>query len=128
MSLFFADSLAFYYVDVQQAKRWWMTVFQCKEVKIPSDWDNQLPSDVALKFPSDDEPTILLSAKAEADEAQFGSVSSTVPIIFSDNLKKAHEVLSSRSVVAGPIQSDGETEFFEIRDLEGNLIEICKDS
>ena len=44
-----------------------------------------------------------------------------------DNLKKAHERLSSRGVLAGPIRDGGDTQFFEIRDVEGNVIEICKE-
>ena len=32
-----------------------------------------------------------------------------------------------RSTGAGPIQGGGGTEFFEIRDSESNVIEICKE-
>jgi hypothetical protein len=39
----------------------------------------------------------------------------------------AHEHLSGRSVLAGPIQDGGGMQFFEIRDTEGHLIEICKE-
>ena len=35
--------------------------------------------------------------------------------------------LSSRGVLPGPIQDGGDIQFFEIRDTEGHLIEICKE-
>jgi hypothetical protein len=47
--------------------------------------------------------------------------------IFCDKLKKAREHLSSRCVLAGPIQDRGDMKFFEIRDSEGRLIEIRKE-
>ena len=47
MGLFHIDSVALYYSNVEAAKRWWMDAFGCKVVKVPPDWDNPLPSDVA---------------------------------------------------------------------------------
>lgn len=87
-----------------------------------------LPSDVALKFPGDREPTILLCAQAEVEQAGFERPAAVVSAVFSDKLKKAHEQLCSRGVLAGPIQDGGDTQFFEVRDLEGHLIEICKET
>ena len=127
MSLFRTDSVALSYSNIEEAKRWWISAFDCKQVKVPPDWDNQLPSDVALKMVGDSEPTILLSNRAEVTQAGFDRSASTVPVIFSDKLKKAYEHLTRRGALAGPIQSDGETEFFEVRDSEGNVIEICKE-
>jgi len=128
MSLFRTDSISLCYSNVEQAKQWWLNAFDCKQSKVPPEWDNPLPSDVALKLPGDSEPTILLSDRSEATQAEFDRSSSVVPMIFSDKLKKAQEHLSSRGVLAGPIQDDGESEFFEVRDIEGNIIEICKES
>jgi hypothetical protein len=48
-------------------------------------------------------------------------------IIFCSKLKKAHEYLRGRGAAAGPIQDSGGAEFFEVRDPEGNVIEICKE-
>lgn len=127
MALFRTDSVCLYYASVEAAKQWWVDGFDCKPVKVPGDWDDTLPSDVALKLPGSAEPTILLSARAEVAQAGFERSSATVPVIFSDKLKKAHELLSSRGIATGPIQGDGETEFFEIRDIEGNVIEISKE-
>jgi len=30
-------------------------------------------------------------------------------------------------IVAGPIKDGGDMQFFEIRDIEGHLIEVCKE-
>ena len=94
---------------------------------MPPDWDNPLPSDVALKLPGDEEPTILLSAKTEVEQAGFDRPTPVVSVIFCDRLKKVHEQLASRGVLVGPIQEGGDTELFEIRDTEGNLFQICKE-
>ena len=48
-------------------------------------------------------------------------------IVFCSKAKKAHEYLQGRGAAPGPIQEGGGTEFFEVRDPEGNVIEICKE-
>ncbi|MGO9083903.1 MAG: VOC family protein [Candidatus Sulfotelmatobacter sp.] len=127
MALFRTDSIALSYSNVEAAKRWWITAFDCKAVKVPSDWDNPLPSDVALKLPGDDEATILLSDRAEVERAGFDRPSPVASDIFCDKLKKAYEQFSSRGIGPGPIQDGGDMQFFEIRDPEGHLIQICKE-
>jgi hypothetical protein len=76
----------------------------------------------------DHEPTILLSDRAEVEQAGFDRSLAVVPVIFSDKLKRAHDHLSGRGVVVGPIQGEASPHFFEIRDIEGNVIEICAES
>ncbi|MGC4048816.1 MAG: hypothetical protein QM757_04755 [Paludibaculum sp.] len=49
------------------------------------------------------------------------------PLLFSSSLKKARKFLQDRGVQPGIVQSDGGTEFFELQDLEGNTIEVCKE-
>jgi len=65
MPRFNADSITLSYSNLEAAKKWWIDAFDCKVAKVPSDWDNRLPSDVALRLPGYDEPTILLCSKAE---------------------------------------------------------------
>jgi hypothetical protein len=77
--------------------------------------------------PSDNEPTILLSAQSGAERANFERPSPVATSIFCDMRKKAPEHLSSRGVLAGPIQDGGDMQFLEIRDTEGHLIEIRKE-
>jgi len=127
MGLFHTDSVALSYVNVETAKQWWIDTFGCKVAKVPQDWDNPLPSDVALAFPGDSEPTILLSAQSEVEQAHFDRPSPVSTVIFCDKLKKAHEQLSGCGVLAGPIQDGATWSSFEIRDPEGHLIEICKE-
>jgi len=127
MASFYTDSVALSYSDIGAAKRWWVDTFGCKVATVPPDWDNPLPSDVALKFPDASEPTILLSAQAEVEQAGFDRPSPISSVIFCDKLKKAYEQLTSRGILAGPIQDGGDMQFFEIRDTEEHLIEICKE-
>jgi hypothetical protein len=48
-------------------------------------------------------------------------------MIFCTNLKKAHQYLRDRGGAPSPIQDGGGTQLFELRDPEGNIIEICKE-
>jgi hypothetical protein len=125
--LFRTDSIVLSYSNVEAAKKWWIDAFDCKVAKAPADWDNQLPSDIALKLPGYDEPTILLCSKAEVEQARISVPSQLSSDIFCDKLKKAHEWLNRRGVAPGSIQDGGDMQFFEIRDIEGNLIQICKE-
>jgi hypothetical protein len=128
MSLFSTDSFTLAYSDVESAKRWWVEAFDCKVAKVPSDWDCSLPSDVALQLPGHSAPTILLNAKVEVEQAGYDPPSPLACVIFCQKLKKGHEQLASRGVLAGPIQDGGDTHFFEIRDTEGNVIQICEET
>jgi hypothetical protein len=127
MPLFYTDSVTLAYSDVEGAKRWWIQAFDCKVAAVPPDWDCRLPSDVALQLPGHDAPTILLNAKVEVGQAGFDKPSPVASVIFCNKLKKGHEHLTNRGVLPGPIQDGGDTQFFEIRDSEDHLIEICKE-
>jgi hypothetical protein len=126
MALFYADFLSLTCADTQTEKQWWIASFDCKEVKVPADWDCPLPSDVALKLPGADAPTILLSDRAEVQRAAYDRPNDH-PIVFCSNLKKAHEHLRGRGTTPGPIQDVGGAQFFELRDPDGRVIEICKE-
>jgi hypothetical protein len=48
-------------------------------------------------------------------------------MLYTANIAKARDYLLARGVEATKIQRDRQnTKFFEMRDLEGNLIEICQ--
>ncbi len=125
MALFYTDFLSLACSNVDTEKQWWITVFKAKETKVPVDWRCPLPSDVALKLPGVDQPNILLSDREEIERAGYDRQNDH-PLIFCANVKKAHEYLKGKAT-AGPIQEGGGTQFFEVRDPEGNAIEICKD-
>jgi Glyoxalase-like domain len=124
MALFYTDSIVLKCASVEAAKRWWTEVFDGKPMKPPSDWDNTLPSDVALKLPGHDQPTVLLCDRSEVEQAHMDT-SPTYPVLFTGKLKKAHEHLLSKGVAVGPIQDGGDMSFFEITDPEGHVIQIC---
>src|SRR5579872_2720410 len=111
MVLFSVDSLVMCYSKLEVAKRWWIEIFDCKQVARP-DWDDPLPSDVALKLTGNDEPTILLCDQRDVEKAGFERANNH-PLIFSGRLKKAHEYLASKGAAPGPIQT-GSKQFFEI--------------
>jgi hypothetical protein len=126
MALFYTEFLSLACANVQSEKRWWISVFGCKETSLPGDWNDPLPSDVALTLPGSDEPTIGLSDRAEVQSGGYEPQDSH-PLLFSSNLKKAHEYLQAKNTAPGPIRDGGGTQFFELRDPEVNVIEICKE-
>jgi hypothetical protein len=126
MSLFWTDSIGLSYRNIAAGKKFWIEVFDCKPVKEPPNLDDPLPSDVALTLPGQDKPTILLNDLREVEDAGFERPNGR-PIIFCKKLKKAHEYLVARGTAPGPIQEGGGTEFFEIVDPEGTVLEICKE-
>ncbi|HWF09423.1 MAG TPA: hypothetical protein VG297_13230 [Bryobacteraceae bacterium] len=126
MALFYTEFLSLACLNVQAEKQWWIAAFDCKETKAPVDWDCPLPSDVALKLPGADQPTILLGDKTEIERAGYDRHNDH-PLIFCTNLKKAHEHFRVGIAPAGSIQDAGGTQVFEVRDPEGNAIEICKE-
>ena len=101
MSLFYTDSICLCYRRLAEAKKFWLEVFDCKPVKVPSDW-------------------------AEVERAGFERPNGR-PILFCNKLKKAHEHLTAKGAAPGPIQDGGGTQFFEVVDPEGTVIEICKE-
>ena len=126
MPLFSTDSIALCYSDVTAAKKWWMQSFGCKDAKVPADWDCSLPSDVALKLPGYEVPTIVLSDCNEVRNAGYER-SNGRPILFCQNLTKAREHLQREGAMPGPVQQSGSTEYFEIHDSEGTIIEVCRE-
>jgi hypothetical protein len=62
----------------------------------------------------------------EAEEAGLERASGR-PIIFCGKLRKAHEHLSAKGASPGPMQNAGGTQFFEVLDPEGTIIEICQE-
>jgi len=124
---FRADSIVLGYSDLEAGKQRWIRAFDCKVANTAHDRDNPLPSDVALRLPGSDEPAILLCSKTEIELAHLDAGTPLASDIFCDKLRKAHELLSSRGVNPGAIQDGGDMQFFEVRDPEGNLIQICKE-
>ena len=126
MALFYTDSLVLCYSNLEAATKWWTATFDCRQVNVPADWDAPLPSDVALRLPGHPEPTIALCDQAEVNQAGY-SRPNEHPLLFCTRLTKAHEYLHDRGAAPGPFQDGGGTQYFEILDPEGNIIEICEE-
>ena len=128
MALFYTDSISLAYSNVDAAKQWWVEAFDCKVVVGPKDWDDALPSDVALQLPGDDGPRILLLAESEVKQSGLAMPDPLSAVMFCKKLKKGHDQLASRGFSPGPIQDGGDTEFFDVRDSEGHTIQICHET
>lgn len=92
MALFWTDSITLCCSNVEACKKWWIESLECKQAEVPGDWDNVLPSAVALTLPEGGMPTILLSDWVEIRQAGYER-SNNHPVLFSSKLKKAHEYL-----------------------------------
>jgi len=126
MALFRTECISFDYANLDAAKRWWIEVFECKQVPLP-EWNDPLPSDIALKLPRFAfEPSILLRDRSEAGPAEDATPVRN-QMIFCERFEKAHEYLGSWGGTVDPIQDVRGGKFFHIRDCEGNVIEICKE-
>jgi hypothetical protein len=125
MPVFWTDSIVLCYGNVEAAQQWWIRTFACNQAKVNPAWDYPLPSDVALGLPGED-ASILLSDRAEVQEAKLAGQTDH-PLIFCSRIEKAHKYLLSKGADPGPIQEAG-ARFFEIRDCEGNVIEVCEQS
>ncbi len=102
--------------DVAAAAAWYMEKLGLRKINFEMD-DGE--GCVALGF-SKDEYAVPLGPVGKPTEE-------LTPLLYASNLKKARELLNSRSVSSGEIQQDRQgTHYFEIRDLEGNVIEICE--
>ena len=126
MARFSVDSLVMCYSNVEVAKHWWIEKFECKQTEVPANWDDPLPSDVALRLPGDDEPTILLCDQREVRDAGLERTNQH-PLLFSRRLEKARERLISKGSVPGVIQDAGGKQFFLVQDPDGNMVEVCEE-
>ena len=123
--LFHAESVALNYSNLGVAERWWADVLGCKRVELP-DWDDPLPSDVAMRFAGSEEPSILLSDRLEVEQAGYERPNQR-HMIWTSNLDNALQELQGRGASSGEIQT-GRVRFFELRDPEGNVLELCEDA
>ncbi len=112
--------------DLELARRWYEEKLGLRKFEVEVDEPER---QIVLGFSADDCGVCLFVAKPEeAATRAEGSVTGSVPVFFSDKLDKAHQMLVSRGIDAGPIKSDpGGTRFFEFRDLEGNILEVCEE-
>jgi len=101
-------------VDMAAATAWYIQKLGLRKVNVEMDNGEGC---VALGFERDEYALCLGPTGRPTEEL--------TPMLRSSNLKKAREVLISRGVNVNEIQQDRQgTHYFEMRDLEGNVIEI----
>lgn len=119
MKLFTEDSIVVSVRNLATARAWYEEKLDCKFVGMGED---DLGPVALLKFKGEPEPTIYMA------EPRPGEGRGERPILFTGNVAKAHDTLSSRGIWVGPIQTDRSgLDFFEFRDCDGNSIEVCKE-
>lgn len=118
MSLLRSDGANYIPVrDLASATAWYIEKFGLREIEIEMDNPEGC---IALGF-GKDEYAFTLGPPG-------GSSGELTPRLSASNLKKAHALLASRGVSPGEIQQDRQgTHFFNLRDLEGNEIEVCQE-
>ncbi len=119
MALLYSTGAANYVgvADIAAATAWYIEKLGLRKVDVELD-DGE--DSVALGFAKDDCALCLGPAGGSTDEL--------TPRLNCSNAKKAREFLASRAIAVGEIQQDGQgTHYFEMRDLEGNAIEISEE-
>jgi catechol 2,3-dioxygenase-like lactoylglutathione lyase family enzyme len=102
--------------DIAAAAAWYTEKLGLRKIDVEMDEGEGC---VALGFSKDEYALTLGPPGKPTDEL--------TPLLYASNVKKAREFLSARGVNVGEIQQDRQgTHLFEMRDLEGNVIEICE--
>jgi hypothetical protein len=114
-----ADSFYIGVLNIESATYWYIEKLGLQ--KVPAEMDDP-ESCVALGSSKNDQTCIaVLGPRDKPTDA-------TTPILYASNIRKAREVLGSRGVNVGEIQEDRQgTHYFEMRDLEGNVIEVSEE-
>jgi len=104
--------------DLDAAAKWYAQAFGCK---FANSTDDDAQRTIVLQL-DDDDLGFMLGPAATYPPNDLP------PIIFTDRATKANEHLTRKGVLAGPIQQDEQgTKFFEIRDCDGNVIEVSEE-
>lgn len=113
-----ADSFYIGVLDVAAATSWYIEKLGLQ--KVPVEMDDP-EGCVALGFSKKDQTCITLGPRGRPADG-------TTPMLYASNIRKAREALGSRGVNVGDVQEDRQgTHYFEMRDLEGNVIEVSEE-
>jgi len=103
--------------DLAGSVSWYKDKFGLREIDIEVD---ESEGCVALGFSNEEYVLELGPTGKPTDELR--------PLLFASNIKKAREFLVSRGASPGPIERDAQgTQFFEIKDREGNVVEVSEE-
>jgi hypothetical protein len=113
-----ADSFYLGLQDVASATSWYIEKLGLQ--RVPAEMDDP-EGCVALGFSKKDGTCVVLGPRGRPTEAE-------TPMLYAPDVQKAREILSSRGVNVGEVQQDRQgTHYFEMRDLEGNVVEISEE-
>jgi hypothetical protein len=114
-----ADSFYIGVSDIGPATSWYIEKLGLQ--RVPAEMDEP-EGCVALGFSKKDQTCIaVLGPRGKPTDE-------TTAMLYASNIGKAREVLGSRGVNVGGIQEDRQgTQYFEMRDLEGNVIEVAEE-
>jgi len=105
-------------VDIAAACSWYIEKLGLQKISVALDDGENC---IALGF-SEEEPAFVLGPPSDAPRDELSAM------LYTSKLKKAREVLISRGVNVGEIQQDRQgTHYFEMRDPEGNVVEISEE-
>jgi len=113
-----ADSFYIGVADVRAASAWYTEKLGLRTMPPTPDDEEGC---IALGFSKEDRTAIVLGPR---DKPADGAT----PMFYASKIGKARDLLSSRGVNVGTLEKDRQgTHYFEIRDLEGNLIEVSEE-
>ncbi len=119
-NFYFGDNISVGVKDLDQAIVWYQDKLGLKLTPLKSE-----DFDAFLSFAKKDEIGLALVVIPP------GETKANVeghPILFTKRVESAYEDFSSKGINVEPIQSDsGGNRFFRFRDLEGNVIEVCRE-
>ncbi len=100
--------------DARSASDWYIDKLGMRKLALSAE------GTVTLKFKAEDKPLILVPRDKYYPRP--------TPMLYTSKIQKAKEVLSSRGLHAGMIEQDRQgTHYFDVRDSEGNLIEVSEE-
>ena len=115
--LWVADSFYVGVRDIAAATSWYIEKLGLERTEVELD-DGE--GCVALIFPKEISAPIVLGPLVTSSDG-------TTRMLYTGAIKKAREWLSSRGVNVGALEEDRQgTHYFEMRDMEGNAIEVTE--
>jgi hypothetical protein len=102
--------------DLARSVAWYVEKLGLREIEVEMD---ESEGCVALGFSNDEYIVALGPAGKLTAELR--------PLLFTTNIKKAKDFLNSRGAGLGEIEQGAQGHYFEIRDPEGNVIEVSEE-
>ena len=103
--------------DIDSVSPWYVEKLGLRKLAEPPLGD---PRAAVFRFKADG-PSLILTTRS-------GFRTGKTPILFTRKIGRMKKVLAARGVEAGPVELDGQgIHYFEIRDPEGNVIEVVEE-